>query len=363
MRLCAFWFALIGLLLATGVVDQLEARERRAGYSETPVVRVVLFWSAGCPACHVVIDKVLPPIQQAYGERLVVGPFEMSDPGSVDLYSAAARMFELRPEQLVVPLMIIGEDALVGVHEIRDRLPGLVKTHLEKGGLDWPALPGLKEKIRRPMAAGGSATPPGPAEVSASPAVAVAPYRSILQSDPAGLALALAVMAGMAAALIYTGMAVLTRRRRAQLMTSAWMRWGTPVLAVAGFIVAGYLAYVETQGLPAVCGPVGDCHTVQGSPYARILGVVPVAVLGAAGYLAILGTWLLGGLHRKRAHSRAALVVFGIALIGTLFSLYLTYLEPFVIGAVCIWCLGSAAIVTLILVASVGPAIEAIEAR
>jgi uncharacterized membrane protein len=326
-------------------------------------VRVVLFWSDGCPACHVVIDKVLPPLQQAYGERLVIGRFEMSDTRSVDLYSAAARMFELRPEQLVVPLMIIGDDALVGAQEIRDRLPGLVKTHLEKGGLDWPALPGLKEIVRRPMADGGPATLPGPAEASASPAAAAAPGRSILQSDPAGFVLALAVMAGMAAALIYTSVAVLTRRRRARRATSAWMRWGTPALAVAGLIVAGYLAYVETQGLPAVCGPVGDCLTVQGSPYAKILGVVPVAVLGAAGYIAILGTWLLGGLHRTRPHSRAALVVFGIALMGTLFSLYLTYLEPFVIRAVCVWCLASAVIVTLILVASVGPASEAMEAR
>lgn len=49
-------------------------------------------------------------------------------------------------------------------------------------------------------------------------------------------------MAGMVAALTYTGVAVLTRRRRAQRTTSAWMRWGTPVLAVAGLIVADYLA-------------------------------------------------------------------------------------------------------------------------
>lgn len=51
-------------------------------------------------------------------------------------------------------------------------------------------------------------------------------------------------MAGMVAALIYTGVAVLTRRRRAQRTTSAWMRWGAPVLAVAAIVTLILLASV-----------------------------------------------------------------------------------------------------------------------
>ena len=38
---------------------------------------------------------------------------------------------------------------------------------------------------------------------------------------------------------------------------------------------------------------------------------------------------------------------------GTLFSIYLTFLEPFVIGAVCAWCLTSAVVMTLLLVVAV----------
>ena len=45
-----------------------------------------------------------------------------------------------------------------------------------------------------------------------------------------------------------------------------------------------------------------------------------------------------------------------------LFSLYLTYLEPFVIRAVCIWCLTSAVIITLLLLLSIDPALQAIAA-
>ena len=46
---------------------------------------------------------------------------------------------------------------------------------------------------------------------------------------------------------------------------------------------AGYLTYVETQLVQAVCGPVGDCNAVQSSSYARLFGVLPVGVLGASG--------------------------------------------------------------------------------
>jgi uncharacterized membrane protein len=57
----------------------------------------------------------------------------------------------------------------------------------------------------------------------------------------------------------------------------------------------------------------------------------------------------------------APLVIFGMAFFGVLFSLYLTYLEPFVIRAVCIWCLISAMIMTLLLLVSIKPALQALE--
>ena len=64
-------------------------------------------------------------------------------------------------------------------------------------------------------------------------------------------------------------------------------------LAIVGLVAAAYLAYVETAAVTAVCGPVGDCNTVQQSAYARLFGVLPIGVLGLAGYAAILGAWLV----------------------------------------------------------------------
>jgi uncharacterized membrane protein len=184
-----------------------------------------------------------------------------------------------------------------------------------------------------------------------------------------GFALALVIMAGMVAALVYTAVAIVRSSQDGPVDPPAsWQRWLVPLLALAGLGVAGYLAYVETRQVAAVCGPVGDCNSVQSSPYARLFGFLPVGVLGALGYLAILAAWLycrrrsdrLPETTGGRLARYAPVAVFGMALFGVLFSLYLTYLEPFVIGAVCVWCLTSAVIMTLLLVLSSRPALAAL---
>ena len=123
-----------------------------------------------------------------------------------------------------------------------------------------------------------------------------------------------------------------------------------PILSVIGLGVAIYLTFIETTNAKAVCGPVGDCNAVQASPFAKLFGVVPVGLLGAVGYIGILAAWFLGRRGRGRLAQLMPVVIFGMALFGVLFSIYLTYIELFVIHAVCIWCLTSAVIMALVLV-------------
>lgn len=113
------------------------------------------------------------------------------------------------------------------------------------------------------------------------------------------------------------------------------------VLAVIGTGVAAYLTYVHYEGLKVVCSNTG-CATVQSSRYAKLVGI-PVATLGLVGYLGILGSLLI-----KSELGRMA--GFGIALIGFLFSLYLTYRELFTIHAICEWCVSSAVLMTLLFI-------------
>jgi uncharacterized membrane protein len=116
-------------------------------------------------------------------------------------------------------------------------------------------------------------------------------------------------------------------------------------LAVAGLgiCVAGYLTYVHYAGLEPFCAGGGHgCERVQSSSYAK-LGGIPVAVLGLGGYLAIAAALLAPG-------ERARLAAAALAVVGAGFSGYLTYLELFVIDAICQWCVASAVLLTLLAV-------------
>jgi uncharacterized membrane protein len=106
----------------------------------------------------------------------------------------------------------------------------------------------------------------------------------------------------------------------------------------------------------AACGPIGDCNTVQQSPYARLFGVLSVGTLGLIGYLGMGAAWAVARFAPARLQAGATRILFGLAALGTLFSIYLTFLEPFVIGATCAWCLASAVLTTGLMLLSVGPA-------
>jgi uncharacterized membrane protein len=135
-----------------------------------------------------------------------------------------------------------------------------------------------------------------------------------------------------------------------------WPTWIIPVLSILGIGVAFYLTYVETSGAEAVCGPVGDCNTVQLSPYATLFGVLPVGLLGLIGYAMILGGWILYRYGPSNIRWISSIAVWGMSFFGVLFSIYLTFLEPFVIGATCMWCISSAIFQAIIFMAATSPA-------
>jgi uncharacterized membrane protein len=135
----------------------------------------------------------------------------------------------------------------------------------------------------------------------------------------------------------------------AALMYPQVYKYAVPLTAVAGLCVATYMAHIETTDNSAVCGIVGDCNMVQQSEYAEFLGL-PVGVLGMFGYAALTIVWFIAEVTDEPRHKRLAQVaLLAMALGGAAFSIYLTFLEPFVIGATCAWCLLSALTMLLIL--------------
>ncbi len=122
-------------------------------------------------------------------------------------------------------------------------------------------------------------------------------------------------------------------------------------LALLGLAVSTYLTWLHYSGSLAFCIGAGGCEIVQTSRYATI-GGVPVALLGVLAFLVLAGASASRVRFGSRTPRAMLLVTFGTALSGTLFAAYLTYLEHFVIGAVCPWCLVVALCLTALLILS-----------
>lgn len=127
-------------------------------------------------------------------------------------------------------------------------------------------------------------------------------------------------------------------------LTNERVQW---LLTLLGILVAGYLSWVHLAGSKALCAGVGQCDVVQASAYAKLLGI-PVAYLGLGMYLAVAGL-LAARARLPRAQAEMALLAqFCLLLFGVLFSAWLTYVELYVIYAICPYCVTSA-LLTLLL--------------
>jgi uncharacterized membrane protein len=355
--------ALIGLLWGQTAVPPSHAQEE-------PTVQAVMFWMEGCGHCVWVKTNVLPPLEAKYGDRWQLELIEIRGAEDFDRLLALATAIGVPRQHIGVPLLLIGDDVLVGSMQIPTELPGLIEQHLAAGGVAFPTYPGLAEWLPLDEACPPAAPCPGVAQLLppvysvAEAQEADALTRSLTEGvEPAavaatetavahdGFTLAVIILVGMVLALAYTAVR-LSRAKQARDTDQppAWPQAALPLLGVIGLGVAAYLAYVETQSVAAICGPIGDCNVVQTSEYAYLFGI-PIGVLGVLGYLAILAAW---SWSRWWGDKRAALALLAMTAFGVIFSIYLTYLEPFVIGAVCAWCLTSSVVMTLLMLLSAG---------
>jgi uncharacterized membrane protein len=343
---------LAGLLRFSGNVLTTHAQ------TALPVVHAVLFYSPTCPHCHYVITETLPPLMEKYDDQLQIMGVDVTQPNGQALFLAALQKFSV--EEAGVPFLVVGDSYLVGSVDIPERFPSLIVARLAQGGVGWPDIPGLGAELA------ASQPTSTPELVSTEPAIKLTvppnspqpgffpsspgPLANFI-SDPLGNSLAVIILLGMVISVIWS---VINFRRSAK-TGFVPPTWVIPVLCVIGIGVAGYLTYVEVAQVSAVCGPVGDCNSVQQSGYAHLFGIMPIGILGVAGYLVIGIAWLVNRLAKGRLADLATLSLIVITTLGTLFSIYLTFLEPFIIGATCAWCLTSAVLMTVLMLVSVMP--------
>ncbi len=327
------------------------------------VVHGVMFFAPGCGHCHEVMTKDLPPLAKQYGEQLQIAFVNVATLQGGALYKAAVEHFKLPREQQGFPAFILGNKVLVGSADIPKQLPGLIKKYLTDNGVGWPAVPGLAKGAAQLVASADQKE----AAVHTKPVLTMGER---FRRDPVGNGLAVFVLLGMVCTVGWVKLRLWRAWRSPEqvlpidVAVSPWRQRTIGALAVAGLGVATYMTYVELTDTAAVCGPVGDCHAVAQSSYAKLFGL-PLGIPGMLGYVAVLLTWAWGALCGFAPRTSAATssptqrttlplwLMFGVASFGTAFSIYLTFLEPFVIGATCAWCLTSAVIMTAIFALSV----------
>jgi uncharacterized membrane protein len=124
---------------------------------------------------------------------------------------------------------------------------------------------------------------------------------------------------------------------------AGWFYTIAALLALVGLADALYLTINHLTGQTARCTVAGGCNEVLGSAYASV-GGVPIAALGAAAYFAVFSLATLALFGYRRARTPLALLV-GLMLLA---SLWLLFVQAFILHKFCDYCLLSAA-VTLML--------------
>jgi uncharacterized membrane protein len=322
---------------------------------------------------------------EEYGEQVsILGINTYTEVGN-DLFLKALDYYNIPRATAGVPMLAIGETVLVGSVDIPQQLPGVIAAGLSAGGIDWPGIPGLAQLLQEEGIADPAPTSPAQEAIVEQTELAVSnnelnttamqsavqpevEYQSGSNStingdlsasiasaetmslgehfmqDRTGNFISTLVLVGMVFSVLFGGVLVFRSSR----VPARWPNWIITLLLVVGTGVAVYMAYVEVTDSVAVCGPVGDCNTVQQSEYASLFGLIPIGLLGVIGYVVLGILWIVSVQGQGRWQQPSLVALWGLSLAGTLFSIYLTFLEPFVIGATCAWCLTSAVVMTLI---------------
>jgi uncharacterized membrane protein len=442
---------------ALGVIPAL------AQDSDEPKAFAVLFYSPTCPHCHDVINNTIPKLEAQFGSDLEILFVNVATESGAEMIFAACPVLGVEEHCGAVPMMAIGEQALIGSGEIPAQAAKIIDEGLAAGGIPLPPIPGLQEaydEYKQALAeqeaaesesgeqpaddsqeeeatapeaeqeadsesdnAAPEASPNPPAdqqtEVRDSTTITVSDdeVKSVkdmtvaerIALDPAGNVIAIVVLVGLVAcvgmvlvggfnpvnsqvmqqttwvaalvtalagfvmgltlvaepgtamtamlsmlvtaSMLVAALALIGAKQKGRRgkTTFSYPNWLLLVVVIGGMVVAAYLAYVEMSESIAVCGTVGDCNTVQQSDFAHLFGILPIGLFGLFGYGLILAAWLVTQIDDGQLGEWAQVALLGFALFGVLFSIYLTFLEPFVIGATCAWCVTSAIIMALIL--------------
>ena len=130
-----------------------------------------------------------------------------------------------------------------------------------------------------------------------------------------------------------------------------WLYRAALALVIVGLLVSIYMTIYKVTSNDSMCLGSGDCSTVNASRYSEVNGI-PVAAIGLLGYVAILGVLVFEN-RNSFFRQNGTLLVFGMALTGFIFTIWLIYVELALLKAICPFCVTSQVAMTIIFIISV----------
>ncbi len=107
-------------------------------------VRIVYFYAEDCPHCVAIVNDLLQPLKEQYGDSFEVKMVEISSPEQYRLLLQAEALYGIKPEQRGLPTLILNDEVMIGESQIRERLACQVDSCVVAGGTEWPAISGLQ---------------------------------------------------------------------------------------------------------------------------------------------------------------------------------------------------------------------------
>jgi cytochrome c biogenesis protein CcdA/thiol-disulfide isomerase/thioredoxin len=104
-------------------------------------VHVLYFYASECTHCKAVYEEVLTPLKEKYGDQIDLRMLETGIPENYELLIATEAYFKVKPEERALPVIVVGEQILIGEEPARTNLASLLEEGIANGGITWPAIP------------------------------------------------------------------------------------------------------------------------------------------------------------------------------------------------------------------------------
>lgn len=137
-----------------------------------------------------------------------------------------------------------------------------------------------------------------------------------------------------------------------QTLQQIFFVFGPLVFGIAGFMLATYIYLKKQRAQPLVCPLNGECDLVTQSEYSKFLGVA-VEKMGMAYYTLVISIYALHGFLPGFVPDKVMFLMTGVTIGAFIFSVYLIFIQAFVLKKWCTWCIFSACFTTFIFITAV----------